>query len=143
MYAQAESVMERLSPMRPQAMSREQLVAEVEVLRARASQLTVRVEHLEEAREHYRRMNQHHRTEMERALARATREGMYRRLLAQEWAAAGRKVRMLSRSIEAIKLAHDLAITLERGRTQGAMEIGQAAQASLAELRSKSSVVGL
>jgi uncharacterized protein YlxW (UPF0749 family) len=103
MYAQAESVMERLSPMRPEAMSRDQLVAEVEVLRARASQLQARVEHLEEAREHYRRMNQHHRTEMERALARATREGMYRRLLAQEWAAAGRKIRLLSQAVQGLR----------------------------------------
>jgi cyclopropane fatty-acyl-phospholipid synthase-like methyltransferase len=109
MYAQAESVMERLSPVRAEAMSRDQLVAEVEVLRARASQLQVRVEHLEEACEHYRRMNQHHRTEMERALARATREGMYRRLLAQEWAAAGRKVQMLSKCVAKLRALTELA----------------------------------
>ena len=109
MYAQAESVMERLSPMRPEAMSRDQLVAEVEVLRARTSQLAVRVEHLEEAREHYRRMNQHHRTEMERALALARKEAMYRRLLSQEWAAAGRKVRMLSRCVAKLRAITELA----------------------------------
>ena len=140
---QTRSVMEAVSPVRAEAMSREELVAEVEVLRAQASQLQVRVEHLVEAREHYRRMNQHHRTEMERALARAMRESMYRRLLAQEWAAAGRKVRLLSRSLDALKLAHDFAITLERGRTQGAMEVAQAAQDQLAAMRSQASAVGL
>lgn len=109
MYEQAESVIDRISPAPLSSMSRDQLVAEVEVLRARASQLAVRAEHLEEAREHYRRMNQHHRTEMERALARATREGMYRRLLAQEWAAAGRKVRMLSRCVAKLRALTELA----------------------------------
>lgn len=99
-------------------------------------QMECRVDHLAEARDHYRRMNQHHRGEMEHAISRAHREFRFRRILAREWAAAGRKVQLLSRSLQAMQLAHLEQMEFQRGIADAALRVAEVA-------RSQSSGIGL
>jgi len=103
---------------------------------ARIRDLECRVDHVTEARDHYQRQNRHHRAEMERAIARAQSENRFRRTLAREWAAAGRKVHLLSRSLQAMQLAHLEQMEFQRGIADAAIRVAEVA-------RSQSSGIGL
>lgn len=117
-------------------MEHDDLVELVLTQAGKIRELECRVDHVTEARDHYQRQNRHHRGEMERALHRAQVERSYRRTLAREWAASGRKVHLLARSLQAMQMAHAEQIDFQGGIAEAALRVAEVA-------RSQASGIGL